>query len=91
MTKNIFMGLVSAAVAVAALPAHATDWNKQLDLCAAAVEAEGLANVSDYQVKFSGGSAKRFVIKLIPSEGGETLVAECTVSRGQVKTVKLKA
>lgn len=92
MNKNIFLSVVFGAVAVAAGPAGATNWNEQINLCAAAVDAEGLANVSDYNVKFGGAAgSKRLEIKLIPNAGGDTLIAECRIRRGEVTSVTLKA
>ena len=92
MNKKIAMSLVFGAVAITAVPANATNWGQQVDLCAAAVDAEGLANVSDYDVKFGGAAgSKRLEIKLIPNAGGDTLIAECRIRRGEVTSVTLKA
>ncbi len=92
MSKNLFLTVFFGAVAVAATPAGATNWSEKVDLCAAAVEAEGLAKVSDYAVKFgSATSSRRLEIKLIPNAGGDTLIAECRIRRSEVTAVTLKA
>lgn len=92
MIKKLALTAVFGAVAITAAPAGATDWSAQVDLCAAAVEAEGLADVNEYDVKFGGAAtAKRLDIKLIPNAGGDTLIAQCRIRRGEVTSVKLKA
>lgn len=92
MSKNIILPMIIGAVAVTTAPAGATNWSQQVDLCAAAVDAEGLAEVSDYSVKFGGAAgAKRLEIKLVPNAGGDTLIAECRIRRGEVTSVTLKA
>ncbi len=92
MNKNIILSIAFGAVAITAAPAGATNWNEQIDLCAAAVDAEGLANMGDYTAKFGGAAgSKRIEIKLVPNAGGDTLVAECRIRRGEVTSVALKA
>ncbi len=92
MNKNIFLSVIFGAVGVFSTSAGATNWSEQVDLCAAAVDAEGLANVSDYRVKFSSATgSRRLEIKLIPNAGGDTLIAECRIRRSEVTSVALKA
>lgn len=91
MTKMILTGAVASAFALVALPAGAADWGKKMDMCAAAVEAEGLADVSEYDVKFVSGSSRRLNIELVPEAGGDSLVAECKISRGKISDVTVQA
>ncbi len=94
MIKKILVSIIASAAGLAVLPAGAMNWSEKVDLCAAAVEAEGLATVSDYRVKFvsaGGGATKRLQIKLTPNAGGDTLIAECKIRRGEVTEVNLKA
>ena len=95
MTKTLFASITAGALALAALPVAAADWNEKIDLCAAAVDSEGLAVISDYQVKFAnatnGGSTTRIQLKLTPNAGGDSLIAECKIRRNEVTEVLLKA
>ena len=91
MSKSVIASLVAGGLIVlASAPASAADWSEKISLCAAAVEAEGLAEVENYRVKFSSGASRKLTIKLIPNEDGETLTAECRMRRGEVSSVTLK-
>jgi len=91
MLKTLAATAVAGVVLLAAAPAGATNWNENMDLCATAVEAEGLAVISDHNVKFAGGTARKLLIKLTPKAGGDSLVAECKIRRGEVTEVSIKA
>ncbi|NOX82736.1 MAG: hypothetical protein GXP06_07090 [Alphaproteobacteria bacterium] len=95
MVKKLFSGLfVSIFTLTAAVPAHAASISEQVNLCAEAINAQELAVVSDYRVKFirtTGGSAKRLSLELIPHADGEVLRAECKVRRGKVVEVALQS
>ena len=91
MTKTILAGAVAGAVALATFPAAAAGWSEKIDQCAAAVEAEGLATVSDYDVEFVSGASRTLRIELTPNAGGDSLVAECKISRGKVSEVSVEA
>lgn len=94
MYKNLIASLVAGALALSAVPAGATDWNEKLDLCAQAVDAQGLAVVSNYKVKFvsaGGGATKRLQLRLISQDGSENLTAECKFRRGELSEVTLKS
>lgn len=91
MSKSVIASLVAGSLAVlASAPAGATDWSEKINMCAQAVEAEGLAEVENYRVKFSSGASRKLTIKLIPAEQGETLTAECRLRRGEVSSVTMK-
>lgn len=94
MSKNILAAATFAAFAAVAAPAHAEDWNAAIDLCTAAIDAEGKISTDDYRVKFvsaGGGSTKRLALKLIPIGDGETIKAECKVRRGEVTELAVEA
>lgn len=92
MPKNRVLSMIIGGVAAfAAAPALSADWSEKMDLCAAAVEKEGLAEVENYSVKFAGGASRKLTIKLIPNGEGEALEAECRMRRGEVSSVELKA
>lgn len=90
MMRTILAAAAGAA-ALTAIPANAADWNEKMALCAAAVESGGYADVADYDVKFLSATSRRLKIKLIPASAGEPVVAECTISRGQVSAVEVQA
>ena len=92
MPRNRVVSMIIGGVAVAAAaPAFAADWSEKIDLCAAAVQAEGLAEVENYSIKFAGGASRKVTIELVPNNGGDKLEAECRIRRGEVSSVELKA
>lgn len=91
MLKTVMTSVVAGAALIVAAPAYAVDWNQKMDLCAAAVDAEGLAKVTDHNIKFVSGSSRKLTIKLLPKAGGDSLIAECKIRRGEVTEVGLKA
>ncbi|MEO1013717.1 MAG: hypothetical protein AAFX08_00875 [Pseudomonadota bacterium] len=77
-----------ASVAAFATPALAST-AKNVNLCVAAMEREGIAPSGEYRSKFvksRGASVKTLFIDLIPREG-ETVNGKCKVARGKVKEV----
>ncbi len=92
MAKNRVLSMFVGSLALcAAAPALANDWSEKIQLCAAAVQDEGLAEIENYRVKFAGGASRRVTIELIPNDEGEKLEAECRLRRGEVSSVELKA
>lgn len=91
MTKTLIAGVIASALAVAAMPANAADWSEKIQLCAAAAQSEGLASEADYNVRFLSGGSRRLTIEMVPSAGGEPVVAECKIARGKIKEVQLQA
>jgi len=86
---------VSPLAFAATAPAHAAGEVAQVELCAAALDAQGLAAASDYRAKFiksKGGAIKTVTIELIPmTSGGEVKTAECQIKRGEVTDVAVSA
>ncbi len=79
--------------ALATTGAQASEWNERVDICAAAIEEQGLADMDNYRVDFvsgSGGSVKRVVVRLIPTADGERMTAQCRIKRGKLVDVELK-
>lgn len=96
MTKSMMTALAGVAAALfVSAPASAADLDDQLNLCAAAAQAEGLTAADvEYRVKFisiKGGSAKTLEVELIPSDGGAAIPATCKLRRGKVTEVALTA
>ena len=92
MAKKLISGLFVSVFALAAMPAHALTASKQVELCAAALDAQELAAADDYNVKFvstRGGGAKRVTVELSPKDGGEAMRAECRIKRGAVTDIAL--
>ncbi|MBB5517870.1 hypothetical protein [Amphiplicatus metriothermophilus] len=85
--------LFAAALGLAA-PALATSVDEQVSLCAAALDAEGIAASDAYRARFvksRGGAAKTVRVKMIPLGEGESIIAECKIKRGAVTDVSVKA
>ncbi|MEM8936025.1 MAG: hypothetical protein AAGC77_06425 [Pseudomonadota bacterium] len=93
MSKNSLFIILGAMTAFATTPANATDWNVQMDLCAAALKAESLAAVDNHRltlIRARSGAAKRVTIKIVPNDGGDAVVAECTIRKGAVTKAEIK-
>lgn len=91
MTKSLLTGAIASTFALLALPANAANWGEKMELCADAAQTQGIAGDADYDVKFLDGSARRLTIEMKPAAGGDSIVAECTISRGKIKDVELQA
>lgn len=91
MSKFATSALVAGGLFALSFTPAAADWGEKISLCAEAVEAEGLAEVDNYRVRFSSGASRKLTIELIPLDGGEKLTAECRMSRGKVTEVSMKA
>lgn len=92
--SKLFAAAVATTLVLAAAPAFAGERETQLERCAAALDAQGLAKAGDYRAKFvkaKGGSVQTIVMKLIPNAGGPSLEAECLIKRGEVTSAQLKA
>ncbi len=92
----VFASLLAVSpLALAATPAQAAGEVAQVELCAAALDAQGLAAASDYRAKFiksKGGATKTVTVELIPmTSGGEVKTAECQIKRGEVTDVAVSA
>ncbi|GAB4527891.1 MAG: hypothetical protein Kow00133_16760 [Amphiplicatus sp.] len=85
---------LSAVVIGLTAPALATSVDDQVALCAAALDAEGIAAADAYRARFvksRGGAAKTVRVKMIPLGEGESITAECKIKRGEVTDVSVKA
>ncbi|GJL93604.1 MAG: hypothetical protein DHS20C05_00090 [Hyphococcus sp.] len=92
MNMRFLTGFIATAAVFATFPAHATDWSEQMNVCAAAVQSEGLAAEGEYLVTFvdaRGSRVKRLTIELTPDDGGDTMTATCNIKRGEVTEVVL--
>lgn len=89
----LVVALSAAAMGLTA-PALATSVDQQVALCAAALDAEGIAAADAYRARFvksRGGAAKTVQVKMIPIGEGESITAECRIRRGEVTDVSVKA
>ena len=92
MNKSLITGAIASTFALLALPANAADWGEKMQLCAdAAAQTQGISSDAEYDVKFLDGSSRRLTIEMVPADGGESVVAECKISRGKIKDVELQA
>ncbi|MCA8888597.1 MAG: hypothetical protein KDA46_07205 [Parvularculaceae bacterium] len=94
MHRALSSAITLVIAMTAAPPAFAADAAGQVSLCAAALDAEGLAPQADYRAKFvksKGASTQRVVLRLIPVADGAALDAECTIKRGEVLTATIKS
>ncbi|MEM9014871.1 MAG: hypothetical protein AAGB02_07160 [Pseudomonadota bacterium] len=90
--KTLGTIIAVACVAGAAFPAAASEWGERIDICTAAIENQGLADVDSHRVKFvagGGGSTKRVVLELRPIDGGDKKVATCKIRRSGEISVEL--
>lgn len=85
----------TAAIVATPATAFAADTSEQVALCAAALDAKGIAAASDYRAKFlktKGGAVQTVTVKLIPTADGlEAIEAECQIKRGEVVDATVKA
>lgn len=97
MREIVFASLlaVSPLAFAASAPAFASGEVAQVELCAAALDAQGLAASSDYRAKFiksKGGATKTVTVELIPMvNGADVKTAECQIKGGEVTGVAVKA
>lgn len=95
MKNVVFAGLFVAAAGLLSSPAFAApEQNDQVNLCAAALAANGSAPADQYRAKFvkSKGSAVATVtIRLIPTGEGEAKTAVCEIAKGAVTSATIKA
>lgn len=93
MRYNILAGIAATALVAFAAPAYAGDWSENVGICAAAAEAEGIVASGEYRAKFlrgSGASTKTVAVELT-TNGGDEIVAECKIRRGEVTNFAVKA
>ena len=88
MTRFLVAAVFLAAVQLPAVSLAASSTQEQVALCAAALDAKGIASASDYRAKFNGirgGGAKKLSVTMIPTTSGkEPIQAVCTIKRGRV-------
>ncbi len=92
MRNKMIAGIVLSAAALAAAPAGAANWTKNVGICAAAAESEGVVTAGAYRAKFvtgSGAATKTVAIELIP-DSGDAITAECKIRRGEVTEFTVK-
>ena len=90
--NTLGLGLFGATIAL--VPANAADWGDQVDLCAAAITEQGIADADAHRVKFVSGKGSRtktLILKLTPRGEGEAFKVECVVKRKVVESVTVKA
>ena len=90
--KNLLFALAASTIVLSAAPAFAGEREDQLQLCAGALDAQGLAAIDGYRTKFvkaKGGAVQKIVLKLIPLADGPSLTAECVIKRGEVTSAAL--
>lgn len=94
MKTAIAFAALAAASAFAGPAFASSEANAQVNLCAAALDAQGVAAAGDYDARFQkskGSAVKTVTIKLIPIAGGASIVAECQIKRGEVIEAIVKA
>lgn len=99
MREVLLAGAFAAALAVSAVArpaaAYASESGDQVALCAAALDAKGVATADSYRAKFlksKGGAVKTVTVRLIPlADGVEAIEAECQIRHGEVVDVAVKA
>jgi ABC-type glycerol-3-phosphate transport system substrate-binding protein len=94
LLAGVFAAAFTVAIASQSGTAFATE-SDQVALCAAALDAQGLAAADEYRAKFlktKGGAVKTVTVKLIPvADGVEAIEAECEIKRGEVTNATVKA
>lgn len=92
--KALLTAVAASALVLSAAPAFAGEREAQVDLCAAALDTQGLAKQGDYRAKFvkaKGGAAQTVTIKLIPNGEGPTMTAECLIKKGEVTEAAIQS
>jgi hypothetical protein len=92
--KALLTAFAASALVLSAAPAFAGEREDQVNLCASAIDAQGLAKTGDYRAKFvkaKGGAAQTVTIKLIPTTEGDALTAECLIKKGEVTEAAIQS
>jgi hypothetical protein len=92
--KAFLAAFTASALVLSAVPALAGEREDQVNLCASAIDAQGLTKAGDYRAKFvkaKGGAAQTVTIKLIPNADGPTMVAECLIKKGAVTEATIRS
>lgn len=92
--KALITAFAASALVLSAAPAFAGEREDQVNLCASAIDAQGLAKAGDYRAKFvkaKGGAAQTVTIKLIPTADGDSLTAECLIKKGEVTEATIQS
>ncbi len=92
--KNLVIAIAASSLALAVTPAFAGERENQLELCANALDSQGLAALDAYRTKFvkaKGGAVQKIVMKLIPLADGPSLTAECLIKRGEVTSATIQS
>jgi hypothetical protein len=95
LLAGVFGVAFTAAIAAQPSTAFASETGDQVALCAAALDAKGIAAADDYRAKFlktKGGALKTVTVKMVPvSDGAAAIEAECQIRSGEVIDVTVKA
>lgn len=86
---------IVTAVGFVALPAAAfASETDDVARCAAALDANGVADADAYRAKFvksKGAQVRRIELLLVPNAGGESISAICEIKKGEVISAAAKA
>ncbi|MBI1365317.1 MAG: hypothetical protein GC153_05105 [Alphaproteobacteria bacterium] len=98
MKQLLLAGVFGVAFAAAIIAQPATAYasaTSDVELCAAALDAQGVASAAEYRAKFvrsKGAVVKTVTVKLIPIvDGVSATEAECEIRRGEVVNAALKS
>ena len=92
MRKQVIGAAIAAAFVLS--PALAGPWDAEKAICADAIAAEAGVDSADYEATLKSardGGVKRLTVSLAPADGGALILGECRISRGEVKSVEIKA
>jgi uncharacterized membrane protein YgcG len=86
---------LAASAAFVALPATAfASESDDVALCAAALDAKGVAAADSYRAKFvksKGAQVRKVTVLMIPNAGGASIEAICQIKKGEVIDASVKA
>lgn len=98
MREFFLAGAIAAsALALVAIPttASAASVGDDVALCAAALDAKGVATASDFRAKFlksRGAAVRRVSVLMIPTASDkQSIEAECQIKKGEVIDIAVKA
>ncbi|HXI86144.1 MAG TPA: hypothetical protein VNH64_01695 [Parvularculaceae bacterium] len=98
MKQLLLTALLSGVFAAALIAQPSTAYASgtgDLELCAAALNAQGVASADQYRVKFvhsKGSVVKTVTVKLVPiADGVAPAEAQCEIRKGEVVNAALKS
>lgn len=95
MIKHIAVSLIAAGGLFAATSAGAANWTETVQMCAAALDEQGIAAADQYQARLEkarDGATRRVTVKMAPlTSEAEAIIAECKIRHGEVVDVSVKA